>query len=401
VVVALLVVGNLFCAVCPFTLSRDLAGRLLGRRLRWPPALRNKWLAVALFAVYLWAYEAFSLWDSPWWTAWIVVGYFAACFLVEGLFPRGTFCRYVCPIGSFHFVGAGISPVEVEARDPDVCAGCTSHDCLRGNAAAPGCPTGLFLPTKSGGLDCTLCLDCVRACPHENATLVTLDPGARLGPSPAKHFAGLDVGWLALVFCFGAFVNAAAMVAPLSAWWRGLAAETGASPAIVLGVAFVGALGLVPAVSVWLCGILGRALSGATATPVRLTPAFAPALVPVGFAMWLAHFGFHGVTGIASLGPVAGRAVAGLGLSRGAGPGMAALPDPGLLAALPGLEIAVLGLGLVVSVAVAWRIARGRVASPRAGLGLAAPWMLLATVLYVAGVWIVLQPMQMRGLGTM
>ena len=74
-VIALLVAGNLFCAVCPFTLSRSLAARLLGRPFTWPAALRNKWLGVALFAVYLWSYETFALWDSPYWTAWVIVGY--------------------------------------------------------------------------------------------------------------------------------------------------------------------------------------------------------------------------------------------------------------------------------------------------------------------------------------
>ena len=29
--------------------------------------------------IFLWAYEAFSLWDTPWWTAWIVLTYFVTC----------------------------------------------------------------------------------------------------------------------------------------------------------------------------------------------------------------------------------------------------------------------------------------------------------------------------------
>ena len=35
----------------------------------WPSWLLNKWLAVFLLVGFLWAYEAFALWDSPWWTA--------------------------------------------------------------------------------------------------------------------------------------------------------------------------------------------------------------------------------------------------------------------------------------------------------------------------------------------
>jgi polyferredoxin len=31
---------------------------------------------------------------------------------------------------------------------------------------------------KVGNLDCTMCLDCVHACPHDNIALVTRIPGA-------------------------------------------------------------------------------------------------------------------------------------------------------------------------------------------------------------------------------
>ena len=64
-VIALLLAGNLFCMACPFTLPRDLTRKLAAPRYRWPRRLRSKWIAAALLATYLWAYEAFSLWDSP------------------------------------------------------------------------------------------------------------------------------------------------------------------------------------------------------------------------------------------------------------------------------------------------------------------------------------------------
>jgi len=391
-VIGLLVMGNVFCAVCPFTLSRALTRRWRGRRLRWPAALTGKWPALGLFALYLWAYEAFALWDSPWWTAWVVVGYFAACFLVEALFPRGTFCRNLCPIGSFHFVSAGISPLEVRRIAPEVCASCRSHDCLRGNDRSPGCPTGLFLPTKQGSLDCTFCLDCVRACPHDNAGLVAVSPGSGLGAGRAP---GLDVAALMLVFCFGAFANAAAMVAPVAAWKDALAAGLGSevgATALGFGLALVAA----PAAAALACAWAGRAIARTDTALLALVARLAPALVPVGFSMWLAHFSFHLATGAGALAPAATRALrdAKLSLVSPASPWTFGLSAAGL----EGVEIAVLGAGLVVGIAVAWRIARGLASRPGAAFALALPWMLLATALYVAGVWIALQPMEMRGM---
>jgi len=83
VMVALLLVGNLFCMGCPFTLPRTLARRLSGRGRRWPRALRNKWLAVAAFIAFLFLYEWLDLWAGPRLTAAVIIGYFAGAFVLE------------------------------------------------------------------------------------------------------------------------------------------------------------------------------------------------------------------------------------------------------------------------------------------------------------------------------
>ena len=103
-VILLLIGGNLLCMACPFTLPRTLAGRWLPRKLAFPKRLRSKWLAVGLLVIWLWMYEVLALWDSPSATAWVIVGYFVAAFLVDAFFRGAAFCKYVCPIGQFHFV---------------------------------------------------------------------------------------------------------------------------------------------------------------------------------------------------------------------------------------------------------------------------------------------------------
>src|SRR3569833_340099 len=98
---ALLIIGNVFCMSCPFVFVRDLGRIVLPARWRWPRMLRNKWLTVALFVLYLWAYEAFGLWDKPFATALIILGYFAGALVIDGFFRGASFCKYVCPIGQF------------------------------------------------------------------------------------------------------------------------------------------------------------------------------------------------------------------------------------------------------------------------------------------------------------
>src|SRR5690606_31150261 len=126
-VLGIAVVGNAFCAACPLMLTRGLSRRLerlLPRKLTWPRALRNKWLVIGLLLAFFLSYEIFDLWASPWLTAWLAIGYFGAALAVDVLFPAGTFCRYVCPLGNFNFALASASPTQITAVDPDVCRAC-------------------------------------------------------------------------------------------------------------------------------------------------------------------------------------------------------------------------------------------------------------------------------------
>ena len=132
VVLALLIAGNLFCMACPFMLPRRLAKKLLPANRPWPKFIRSKWLAIGVLLVFFWAYEAFDLWASPWLTAWVVLTYFVAAFAIDGIFQGAAFCKYVCPIGQFHFVHSMVSPLEVKVRQPAICGTCTTKDCIKG-----------------------------------------------------------------------------------------------------------------------------------------------------------------------------------------------------------------------------------------------------------------------------
>jgi polyferredoxin len=222
-ILGLLAYGNVFCLACPFLLPRTLARRFLPPGRTWPRWLRSKWLAVLLLALFLWAYEAFSLWDSPWWTAWLALSYFAAAFVIDAFFRGAAFCKYLCPIGQFNFVQSLVSPLEVKVRDPEVCAGCRTKDCIRGRDGIPGCELNLYQPRKAGNMDCTFCLDCAHACPHDNIAVSAEVPGRDLWRDPARSGVGSfakrpDLAALILLLVFGAFANAVGMVAPVLAW---------------------------------------------------------------------------------------------------------------------------------------------------------------------------------------
>jgi cytochrome c oxidase assembly factor CtaG len=403
VVLGLLVAGNLFCLACPFQLPRTLARRWLPGRWRWPRWLRAKWLAAGLLALFLWAYEDLSLWASPWWTAWIALGYFLAAFVIDSIFKGAAFCKYVCPIGQFHFVQSLVSPLEVRVRDPAACLHCDTRDCIRGNDRTPGCALHLFQPRKAGNMDCTFCLDCVHACPHDNLGLLASAPGSQLLNDPVRSGIGRfsrrpDLAALVLVLVFGAFANAAGMVAPVVAAEDRLAAALGlSSPGWIMTIGLIGAVVLAPLVLVGTAALLGRWWSGDPDRPVRVAVRFTYALVPLGAAMWLAHFLFHLVTSAGTLLPVIQRAAADVGVSFLGEPAWASSCCVPATAGLLRLEVLALQLGFLLSLYVGYRIARAHFAPLGRACRAFAPWAVLIFLLFAAGLWILFQPMEMRG----
>ncbi|HVR96797.1 MAG TPA: 4Fe-4S binding protein [Thermoanaerobaculia bacterium] len=412
-VLVLLAAGNLFCAACPFMLVRDVARRFFKPVLHWPRRLRSKWLALGLFVLVLFSYELFDLWGSPWWTAWLILSYFIAALVVDTLFRNASFCKWVCPIGQFNFAASTLSPLEVAVREPDVCARCTTFDCIRGTRhpedrdviVRRGCELALFQPLKTGNMDCTFCLDCVQACPHGNVGLATRLPGSELWADPRRSGIGRfskrkDLAALAILFTFGALLNAFGMVSPVYAFQSWLAERMGTrQEGLVLGTLFFLLLVLEPVLLLGLAGWLTRRGTGTREPLLPLVTRFAYALLPLGFGVWVAHYCFHLLTGLWTFVPVAQDALADLGLPWLGTPnwGLGGLPE----ALVYPLELGFLGLGLVGSLLVAYRIAERDYSEgpggPRQVLRASAPWAGLCLLLWIAAMWLLSQPMEMRG----
>lgn len=325
-VLALLVAGNLFCMGCPFMLPRNLARKFVSPVRQWPPGLRNKWLAVGLLVAVLFGYELFDLWASPWWTAWIIVAYFGLALLLDSVFANAPFCKYVCPLGQFNFMASTVSPLELGVVDHQVCGDCTTRDCINGRRelenpirlSQRGCELALFQPQKHGNVDCTLCLDCVYACPYDNIALVPRLPASELWSDARRSGVGFlskrrDLAVLAIVFTFGALLNAFGMVSPVHAVQAWIGDMLGTSREVpVLGTLFFVGLVVEPVALLALAGAITRRVAGTTESLLPLITRFAYALVPLGFSVWAAHYSFHALSGLWTLIPVAQDAL-GLG----------------------------------------------------------------------------------------
>jgi polyferredoxin len=354
--IALAVFGNLFCAACPLMLTRGPSKwlkALLERvdfKPEWPKILRNKYLVLGLTVLFLFSYEHFSLWASPWLTAWLIIGYFAAALLTDAIFPAGTFCKYVCPLGNFNFALSGASPSQITARNQDVCSSCEGKYCLNGRAetptsraplwgnradhvllelpmvsgaasstpsgtissansissleglktrtfgAFPGCETDLFVPTIQSNTDCTLCLNCVRACPYDNVALEFRSPTREAEALRPKS----DWALFVTVLAWAGLVNAFAMIPAFFnlAGWLSNALGTRNETVLLLIIQTVGIGGGV-GLSV-LAARASGALGGHGFSKLR---DWAAVMLPLALAAWAGHYLYHFLTGYATLWP--------------------------------------------------------------------------------------------------
>lgn len=336
VVLALLLVGNLFCMGCPFTLPRTLAKRFSISGIRFPKALRNKWLAMASLLLIFFLYEWLDLWASPILTAWLIIAYFVASFLLEAIFKESAFCKYVCPLGSFNFVYATAAPTQIAIKDPRKCENCLGKECVNGSFSPQpiiridkipfidaegvlhykdvsvernekgvlGCGTELFPPQITSNLDCVYCLDCVRACPHDNIGLM----GRKLGREllqPDAWPKRWDMSIFVMSLAFLGLVNAFGMIPPVYALLEWFASNGFQSEIIPLALMFIVGGLLLPTATALLAAWLTRLLSNDKKRSLReIVAAYAPAFVPIGFGIWIAHYGFHFLIAPLSIIPV-------------------------------------------------------------------------------------------------
>jgi polyferredoxin len=398
-ILAIVAAGNLFCTACPMVLARDAGRRFVRPRLTWPRRLRGKWIGLGLLVAILFSYELFDLWGEPRATAWLILGYFAAALLVDLLFTGASFCKHVCPIGQFNFVASTLAPTTLRVRELETCATCRTFDCIKGRHDQRGCELGLFLPAKVGNLDCTMCFDCVHACPHDNIAVATCIPGDEWLDTGWRSSLGVlsrrtDLAALALTFVFGSLLDAFVMTAPAVVVERWLAGAMGIqAEAPPLAILFITGLLLLPVAFVGAAAAGTRRLTGDRKPLTAHAIPFVYAMVPFGVGVWLAHYGFHLLTGLLTLVPVTQSAAIDL-------LGHAALGEPawhwsGLRSgAVFPVQLGFVLVGTAGSLGLTQAMAQRDYASGRS----AVPWMILLGVLAAAAIWILMQPMDMRGL---
>ena len=277
--------GRSWCSICPIPLPGDwlqqggilTKGRGLGLNLRWPKQLKGSWLQSGAFLL-IGLFSALTLTD-PRVTGWVFLALFGIAIGMSLVFENRAFCSHICPIGGFSGIYAQTSPLELRVLDTEICAKHGDKSCYY------ACPWGLYPVALRDSSACGLCMECLRACPHDNLALNLRPFSADIGQTRTAN--RLDEAFLALVMLGSVLTFAAVFVGPWG-WLKLAAFQIGswswwAYAASFLTLNLLVLPGLF-ALAVW----IGRQASKVRLPFSREISNQSQALLPLGLMAWIA-----------------------------------------------------------------------------------------------------------------
>lgn len=160
--------GRVWCTICPFSTIMDFVQNKVHPHHSVPEVFikYDYFIVSALFLVIFWIEILTDMRSNPLYTSLLLIAIQLAAILISVLYPRHAWCRHFCPLGGFIGTASIGSLIEVRS-DPAVCLNkCTTFECYVGKGDVKGCPMSQHLPYLDNNLDCKLCFNCVRNCPH-------------------------------------------------------------------------------------------------------------------------------------------------------------------------------------------------------------------------------------------
>ena len=131
IVFTFVLVGRIWCMMCPFGAIQDWIGRLISMNRDFPKPLRNIYMSSFIFLSLTWWDSYSGIVNKPSLTAYLLIGFFAVAIGMALVFKGRAFCRYVCPIGGLIGIYSMFSPIELRNRCLDVCRGHKVKECIK------------------------------------------------------------------------------------------------------------------------------------------------------------------------------------------------------------------------------------------------------------------------------
>jgi hypothetical protein len=173
-----LVLGRVWCTVCPLSVVGRISKRLLALERPPPRWLEASWVWIATlgFLLIVWSERVFHMTSNPVASGILLLALLVLPAIFAMIYKREVWCRHLCPLGTLGAALTPPSPLHLEAN-ASVCAStCTTHDCFKGSATVPGCTVFHHPLDGSEAHMCKLCMDCLKSCPHESARVYLQAP---------------------------------------------------------------------------------------------------------------------------------------------------------------------------------------------------------------------------------
>jgi len=167
----------------------------------------------------------------------------------------------------------------------------------------------------------------------------------------------------------------------------------------VVAIIFLVSLFVVPALLLTGAGAISRSFAESRSTLRATVITYAYALIPIGLGIWVAHYGFHLITGVLTIVPVVQSAVV-----DASGHALLGGPFWGWVGLQPGavfpIQLGCVLLGAAGSLAMVQAISQRDQPSGPAALA-SAPWLAVVLLIAATALWILSQPMEMRAVSVL
>lgn len=171
------------CSVCAIGALSKLAKKIVAMEIPFPEVLkrRSDFLIAGGILFIIWLESVTEIRNSPFNLGLLLLSMFVLAFVLNTVWSRQAWCRYLCPLGGMTGLIARTSLLELRA-DQEVClSNCSSQDCYVGSDRAEGCPFSQVVATLHSNQFCKICGSCVKNCSHDAIRLNLRIPGYELG----------------------------------------------------------------------------------------------------------------------------------------------------------------------------------------------------------------------------
>lgn len=173
IIFTFVLVGRIWCMMCPFGAIQDWIGRLISMNKDFPKPMRNVYLSSLIFFGLTWWDSYSGIVNMPALTAFLLIGFFAVAIGMAVVFKGRAFCRYVCPIGGLISIYSMFSPIELRNKCLDVCRGHKVKECIKGTETSRPCPMFVTPMTLDRNNYCNFCSECIKSCSQDNIVIRT------------------------------------------------------------------------------------------------------------------------------------------------------------------------------------------------------------------------------------